>query len=1118
MARYFAACVCATLLTSGMAGAVDIPRPEHPRPDMVRAQWMNLNGEWEFAETDDNDASLLAPDAEYPDKIIVPFCRESELSGLARKGFVRNVWYRRSVDVPGGWSGKRVMLHVGACDWKTTAWVNGKAAGTHTGGSAAFAFDITPLLKSGENTVVIHAFDDVRSGVQAGGKQSPKNESFGCMYTRTTGIWQTVWLEAVGTSYIENFRVTPDPDRARARLWVHVEGFSSGMMLRAVAKIDGRDVGKAETAVAGGNAVLELPLSEMRLWHPGSPQLYDLRLTLSAADGAAVDGLDSYFGMRTVTIEGRALLINKQPVFQRTVLDQGFYPDGVWTAPNDEALKHDIELSMEAGFNGARLHQKVFEPRFLYWADKLGYLVWGEFPNWGLDYKNPACELPVVNEWREILERDYSHPAIIGWCPFNETPPEAERLQNVIVDLTHAIDPTRPVIESSGYHHGHPDPDVLDAHDYDQNPASLKARWDSQCGDTLLPERYTGGASKPVPFFVSEYGGIGWTEDAKGWGYGNSPKTLDEYYERYKGLTDALLDNRYMFGFCYTQLTNVEQEQNGIYTFDRKPKFDTARIRAANARAAAYELTPPLGGGFAEINWRVLVGANPDGEAAKPWKHVKENPGEGWQQPDFDDGHWKEGKGGFGRKEGWERRTRTVWRDSDIWLRQSFTCETAAFDRAELIIHHDNGAEVFLNGEELWAAGDWNDTYQAFDVTEKARQLLKEGDNVIAVHCHQESGGQYIDMSLLTAENATPEPRKEMTVKKKAFGKLPDGRTATLYTLINTQGMKMSVTDYGCIVTELWVPGKDGQLADITLGYDSLPAYIEKTPYFGALVGRVGNRIARGKFNLDGKEYTLAVNNDLNHLHGGLKGFDKVLWDAEAVRRGDAVGVRFSRRSPDGEEGYPGNLNAEVTYWLTNNNEFELDYKATTDKATPINLTNHAYFNLRGHDAGDILGHEIMINASRFTPVDETLIPTGELRPVAGTPMDFTKPETIGARVNDADDEQIKFGLGYDHNWVLDKAKPGELTLAAKVHEAESGRVMEVWTTQPGMQFYCGNFLDGTNVGKSGAVYNYRNGFCLETQHFPDSANKQGKEGWPTGILRPGETYAQKTIYRFSTD
>jgi len=921
----------------------------------------------------------------------------------------------------------------------------------------------------------------------------------------------------VGTSYVDKFRVTPDPDRARARLWVHVEGASAGMTLRALAKVDGREVGKAEAAVTGGQAAIDLPLSEVRLWHPGSPLLYDLHMGLDTKDGAEVDGLDSYFGLRTVTIEGRALLINKQPVFQRTVLDQGFYPDGVWTAPSDEALKHDIELSMEAGFNGARLHQKVFEPRFLYWADKLGYLVWGEFPNWGLDYKNPACELPTVNEWREIVERDYSHPAIIGWCPFNETPPEAEKLQNAVVDMTHAVDPTRPVIESSGYHHGHPDPDVLDAHDYDQKPESFKARWDAQCGEMLLPPRYTGGASKPVPFFVSEYGGIGWTEDEKGWGYGNSPKTLDEFYARYQGLTDALLDNRYMFGFCYTQLTNVEQEQNGVYTYDRKPKFDTARIRAVNARAAAYEQTPPVGEASAEINWNVLVGANPDGDAAQPWKHTQEDPGEGWQQAGFDDAKWKEGKGGFGHKDGWERRTRTVWRDSDIWLRQTFACDETGFERAELIIHHDNSAEVYLNGQELWNGADWNDTYQAFDVTEKARQLMKEGENVIAVHCHQETGGQFIDLSLLTAESATPEVRKEMTVEKKVFGRLPDGRTAALFTLTNTGGMKMSVTNYGCIVTELWVPDKEGQMADITLGYDSLPAYLDKTPYFGALVGRVGNRIAKGRFTLDGKEYTLAVNNDENHLHGGLKGFDKVLWDAEAVRRGDAVGVKFSRRSPDGEEGYPGNLDAEVTYWLTNKDEFELDYKATTDKATPINLTNHAYFNLRGHNAGDILGHEMMLNASRFTPVDSTLIPTGELRPVEGTPMDFTKPEVIGARVND-DDEQIKFGLGYDHNWVLDKEKPGELTLAARVHEPETGRIMEVWTTQPGVQFYCGNFLDGTNIGKDGAVYNHRNGFCLETQHFPDSANKQDVEGWPTAILRPGETYTQKTIYRFMTD
>ncbi len=952
MTQHVLAGMVATLvLGAGVCGAAEPPRAEHPRPDMMRGAWMTLNGEWEFAETDDNEAEYLG-DAAYPDRITVPFCRESALSGLGRTGFIRNVWYRRAFEVPADaeWSGKRVRLHVGACDWRTRVWVNGILQGTHTGGSAPFWFDVTGALKPGANTVVVHAFDDVRSGVQSSGKQSQKLESHGCVYTRTTGIWQPVWLEAVGGAFIEKLRVTPDVAGSRATVWARVDGAAPGMTLRASAAFGGKEMGCAEAALEGGQATLVVDLKEAHLWAAGDPNLYDLSLSVVRGD-AVVDAMDSYFGLRSVTIEGRAILINGKPVFQRTVLDQGFYPDGIWTAPTDAALKADIEMSQAAGFNGARLHQKVFEPRFLHWADRLGYLVWGEFPNWGLNYKKPEVNAPVINEWRELLERDCNHPAIIGWCPFNETPAEAEFLQNTVVDLTRAVDPTRPVIDSSGWHHGHPNPIVMDAHDYNQDPATFKARWDAECGPDSYPAPRKDVPGTAIPFFVSEYGGIGWNVGEGAWGYGNNPKTLDEFYARHEGLTKALLDNRHMFGFCYTQLTDIEQEQNGIYTYDRKPKFDLARIKAVNSAPAAYEQNPPIG---------------------------------------------------------------------------------------------------------------------------------------------KETG---------------------MSITKEAYGTLPDGQAADLYTLSNRNGMKMRVTNYGGIVTELWVPDKNGAAADVALGYDSLEDYLKATPYFGAIVGRYGNRIAKGKFTLDGREHTLATNDGPNALHGGLKGFDKVLWAAEPVRRADAVGLQLKRTSPDGEEGYPGNLTLTVTYWLTAANELEIEYAAVTDAPTVLNPTFHGYFNLRGHNNGDILGHEMMLNAGRFTPVDKTLIPTGVLQPVAGTPFDFTKPFAIGARVN-GDHEQLKFGLGYDHNFVLDRTAGG-LSLAARVREPESGRVMEVWTTEPGIQFYCGNFLDGTNVGKGGHAYQYRTGFCLETQHFPNSPNQPD---FPPVVLRPGETYTQHTVYRFMTD
>ncbi len=729
-----------------------IPRPEHPRPQAKRAQWLNLNGVWEFAETDDDaDESYLTAQA-YPDRITVPFCRESKLSGLQRRGFVRNVWYRRSVEIPVDWRSPRVRLHVGACDWATRVWVNGQLVGRHRGGNVAFAFDVTGALKTGSNVIIIHARDDTRSGKQALGKQSTRPESHGIFYTRTTGIWQTVWLEGVGASFIRHHRVIPDPENSRVLLGVQVDGLWQGLTITAAASADGKPVGTASTSAAGRNSQLVLDLTARHLWSPANPFLYHLTLTLSR-DEEVLDRLESYFGLRSVSVEGAAILINGHAIFQRLVLDQGFYPDGVWTAPGDSDLKRDITMSQALGFNGARLHQKVFEPRFLYWADKLGYLVWGEFPSFGANYADAEVNLPIIDEWGEIVRRDYNHPSIIGWCPFNETPPEAGELQNAVVRLTRSVDPTRPVLDTSGWTHSICDPELLDAHDYNQDPESFRARWFGPFGDANLPARY---ARKPrgIPFFVSEYGGIGW-DIGKGWGYGNTPKSMDEFYARYAGLTHALLDNRFMFGFCYTQLTDVEQERNGLYTFDRKPKFDAARLHAINSRRAGYENDPPVKPAASPVRWRVLVGAFPDGDLAREWCFVTEPPGNGWHDPGFDDASWQRGRGGFGKKGGWENRIRTTWTGKDIWLRQEFSYDGSAFDFAALVIHHDDATEVYLNGQPIWSARRWNDDYAVFDVTEALRAALRPGDNVVAIHCHQDQGGQYVDSALLVGINGS---------------------------------------------------------------------------------------------------------------------------------------------------------------------------------------------------------------------------------------------------------------------------------------------------------------------------------------------------------------------------
>lgn len=351
----------------------------------------------------------------------------------------------------------------------------------------------------------------------------------------------------------------------------------------------------------------------------------------------------------------------------------------------------------------------------------------------------------------------------------------------------------------------------------------------------------------------------------------------------------------------------------------------------------------------------------------------------------------------------------------------------------------------------------------------------------------------------------------KLDLVKQSFGSDVDGKAVYLFTLTNKNGMQVSVTNYGAIVQSLLVKNRDGKFEDIVMGYDKVEDYLKGSPYFGAIVGRYGNRIGKGKFTLEGVEYSLATNNGANHLHGGFKGFDKVVWNAEPIQKKDEVCVKLTYLSADGEEGYPGNLKITVVYTLTNNDELKIDYLANTDKATLCNLTHHGYFNLSGNCQRDILDHKLWINADRFTPVDNGLITTGELRSVIGTAFDFTQPTTIGSRINEKSD-QLKFGQGYDHNWVLNDVD-GSLKLQASLYDSLTGRFVEIWTTEPGMQFYSGNFLDGSNIGKGGTVYNYRTGLCLETQHYPDSPNRPE---FPTTVLKPGETYKSRTIYHFT--
>lgn len=575
----------------------DIPRPEYPRPQLVRDKWMNLNGEWEF-EIDHGKSGKernLHVAERLNGKILVPFCPESALSGVEYKDFMAAVWYRREFTLPSEWFDDRVLIHFGSVDYDATVWINGRYAGSHRGGYTPFSFDITDLVRPGINVVTVCAEDDVRSRLQPAGKQSLRFESHACHYTRTTGIWQTVWLESVPKDYISSLRFVPDPENACLHVEVALKGDVYGDTLVFETWFKGKNTGRASVKINNLNTYVTVNLSEVHLWGPGEPNIYDINVWLYK-DGQCFDSVKSYFGLRTVALSENAILINGKPIFQRLVLDQGFYPGGVYTAPTDEDLRRDIEISMGLGFNGARLHEKVFEPRFLYWADMLGYIVWGEYANWGLDITTPMGLERFLPEWLEAVDRDFNHPSIIGWCPFNETwdedgrKPDDEVLR-IVYTVTKAIDKTRPVIDTSG--NFHVVTDIFDIHDYDQDPQSFAAKFEpmKHGGEVYntYPDRqqYAG-----QPYFVSEYGGIWWNpgqKDEKGWGYGSRPKNEEEFIQRYRGLTETLLSNPRICGFCYTQLYDVEQEVNGLYAYDRKPKFDPEVIRKINTQKAAIE-------------------------------------------------------------------------------------------------------------------------------------------------------------------------------------------------------------------------------------------------------------------------------------------------------------------------------------------------------------------------------------------------------------------------------------------------------------------------------------------------------------------------------------------------
>lgn len=571
-----------------------IPRNEHPNPGFFRENYVILNGEWDFDFDFGNsgeEKKLFENDCKLSKKINVPFCPESELSGINYKDFMAAVWYKKTVTVTKEQLAiGKAFIVFGAVDFHARIFINGKFAGEHFGGYTSFRIDATDFLSEGDNIITVYAQDDTRSPLQARGKQSELLYSHDCDYTRTTGIWQTVYMEFCPVNYIKNFKVFPNIDNATVTISADIVGEGD---FCATALWNGTEVGKSSVKTFGQTVTVTVALSEKHLWEVGKGGLYALKLSFGG------DEVSSYFGLREVKLCSDGLKINGKTVFQRLILDQGFYPDGIYTAPSAEALKNDILLSMKAGFNGARLHQKIFEPLFLHYCDELGYIVWGEHGNWGANHTIFESLRYYLLEIEEEIERDFNHPSIIGWCPYNETwDIDGKKQDNDILRIVYrtvkSMDKTRPCIDTSG--NFHVETDIFDVHDYEQDYNVFKANYDKLFTENTLYDRFSHLQKwHGEPVFVSEYGGIRIdlsnpeNDREKAWGYGNAATSLEEFYERYDGLTTAMIDNPKMIGFCYTQLTDVEQELNGIYNYDRSEKFDSEVLYKINSKKAAIE-------------------------------------------------------------------------------------------------------------------------------------------------------------------------------------------------------------------------------------------------------------------------------------------------------------------------------------------------------------------------------------------------------------------------------------------------------------------------------------------------------------------------------------------------
>ncbi|AIQ73222.1 glycoside hydrolase family 2 [Paenibacillus sp. FSL L8-0493] len=582
------------------ASSTSVPRPEYPRPQFARKDWLSLNGEWDFTFDDEDvgeEEQWYRADTKglFSQVIQVPFAFQSKLSGIEDPSFHDVVWYRRTFEVPEGWNGKRIVLHFGAVDYLAKVWVNGQLVAVHEGGHTPFQADITPSLIKGNNTIILRAEDFSRDVTLPRGKQYWLEQSAAIFYTRTTGIWQSVWLEPLSAVHLSKTMMTPDIDRNEIRLRTFLQGFKSAdpLKLRITVSYDGEVIAEDQYMIKNAEQLRAIGLGDFadhglgRLWSPEHPNLYDIQFQLLRNE-EVIDEAASYFGMRKVSIENGKLCLNNRPYFQRLVLDQGYFPDGILTAPTDEELKRDAQLTKEMGFNGVRKHQKTEDPRFLYWCDKLGLLVWSEAAN-AYEYSEEYVRR-FTKEWQEIIERDYNHPCIVTWVPLNES----WGVPNVQIDtrqqqhglamyhLTKSLDEMRPVVYNDGWEHM--TTDLVTIHDYESHQEVLEDRYaTAESSVNAMPANrkiFVGGASyQGQPILVSEFGGIAFKKSEwEGWGYSGA-ENEEDFLMKLKAVVDPMFTSPVIQGYCYTQLTDVEQEINGLLTYDRQPKAPLEAIR-----------------------------------------------------------------------------------------------------------------------------------------------------------------------------------------------------------------------------------------------------------------------------------------------------------------------------------------------------------------------------------------------------------------------------------------------------------------------------------------------------------------------------------------------------------